>query len=298
MALSALRRRRARPDRRPREDPRTDLERARRGASYSRPAEAFGVSDIRRPGFVRLARSGNGPGNPPVASISGEEIARIGCVTRRVRWVAAATTHENEGTAHMPPDEQPSQEKGVVVGGSLEDVVEAVSEAARRAQQLVDAQGGSPLHGGPPLTGPGTSLHQPTDGASVRISAPWGEGQYFDPGPMQAVVQQQATNDFLRIRSELHRTYIVEQEKTKRLGLLVACALLIVGAAVVIFAPDGRDAVANWMGGALVVAAAGAVGFSRVHAKSPLFEVGAGTSHATPKADAADAASNGSPDGS
>lgn len=73
---------------------------------------------------------------------------------------------------------------------------------------------------------------------------------------------------FLRERTRLHETYIKEQERTKRIGTLLAALLILGAAALILFAPEGRETLSYWIGAALVIFAAGSVGYRRIWGKS------------------------------
>jgi hypothetical protein len=77
-----------------------------------------------------------------------------------------------------------------------------------------------------------------------------------------------ATESFVKERTRLHELYIKEQERTKRVGLILAAVLILAAAATVLFAPKGREVLSYWMGAALVIFAAGAVGYKRVWGKT------------------------------
>jgi hypothetical protein len=115
--------------------------------------------------------------------------------------------------------------------------------------------------------------------AKTTISTPWGLPQMFtppSPETAEATLHAAMNVQFLQQRGRIHEVYIVEHEKTKRLGLMVSCFLVAVGAGVVLFAPPGREVVASWLGAVLLLAAAGAVGFARIQAKTKLLEFAAG----------------------
>ena len=76
-------------------------------------------------------------------------------------------------------------------------------------------------------------------------------------------------------RSRVHLAYIVEQEKTKRLSLLLAGMALISACLVFVFAPDGRENISGWTGAALLVFSAGAAGYKRVWGKGKMGSFGA-----------------------
>lgn len=66
-----------------------------------------------------------------------------------------------------------------------------------------------------------------------------------------------------------------EEQKTKRLWLVLAVVAVLVSLILITFAPDGRETLSYWIGGVLLIFAAGAAGYKRVWGKSKLFEVGA-----------------------
>lgn len=66
-----------------------------------------------------------------------------------------------------------------------------------------------------------------------------------------------------------------EEQKTKRLWLVLAVVALLAALALLVFAPPGRETLSYWIGGALLIFAAGAAGYKRVWGKSKLFSVGA-----------------------
>jgi hypothetical protein len=107
----------------------------------------------------------------------------------------------------------------------------------------------------------------------VKISAPWGGKQQF----MQSskLRDSEATKHFVEERSKVHTMFIVEQEKTKRLGLVLSVILLIAAMLIVLFSPEDKEVVSYWIGGALLLFSAGAAGYKRIWAKTPLFEVDA-----------------------
>jgi uncharacterized membrane protein YedE/YeeE len=70
-------------------------------------------------------------------------------------------------------------------------------------------------------------------------------------------------------RTRLHETYIRQQALNRRIGLVLAFALILAAAAVVMFASPGRETLSYWIGAALVIFAAGAVGFGQVRVKAP-----------------------------
>jgi hypothetical protein len=80
---------------------------------------------------------------------------------------------------------------------------------------------------------------------------------------------------FLQERTRVHETYIKEQERTKRIGMILSVVLILGAAALILFAPAGRETLSYWIGAALVIFAAGAMGYQRVWGKSKNLSFGA-----------------------
>lgn len=80
---------------------------------------------------------------------------------------------------------------------------------------------------------------------------------------------------FLQERSRVHETYIKEQERTKRIGMILAAILILAAAALILFAPAGRETLSYWIGAALVIFAAGSMGYQRIWGKSKNLSFGA-----------------------
>jgi hypothetical protein len=109
---------------------------------------------------------------------------------------------------------------------------------------------------------------KPPDGEKphFEMSSPWGT----DAG---ASMEFKA-DDMIRGRTELHVQALKEEEKTKRLALVVT-AVMVLGAMLgIVFAPAGREVVSYWIGATLLVFAAGAAGYKRVWGRSRLLDVG------------------------
>lgn len=64
-----------------------------------------------------------------------------------------------------------------------------------------------------------------------------------------------------------------EREKTKRLLIAAACALFIVAATVIVFAPAGKETASIILGVVLLIFAFGAVGAAAFKIKAPGIEV-------------------------
>ena len=110
-----------------------------------------------------------------------------------------------------------------------------------------------------------TNASQP----SVELIPPWAvDGQHrlysYPPNSLPSSVSSNTINKFVAERSLVHKEYIREAEKTKRLGYGLSAGLL--GAAVVapLVAPEGREVVSFVTSGGLTVFAAGALGYSKL----------------------------------
>ena len=104
----------------------------------------------------------------------------------------------------------------------------------------------------------------------IKITTPWGDKnanfqQSFFGDPESA-------KHFVNERSKVHSTYIIEQEKTKRRALFLSVILLISALIIMMFAPEGREQMSYWIGGALLLFSAGSAGYKRLWAKVPLLE--------------------------
>lgn len=125
---------------------------------------------------------------------------------------------------------------------------------------------------------------------TVRLAVPWGRPSNFEhskPGLGWGADQGEldpsangtgvSTDTYIRERTRLHETYILEQARTQRLGLVLAFLLILLAATLVVFAPTGRESISYWIGFALVIFAAGASGYGRVWGKTSGLSFGAGT---------------------
>jgi len=97
----------------------------------------------------------------------------------------------------------------------------------------------------------------------------------------------EVAHEFIDLRTQFHRAYFADQECTRRLSLVLATVLLLSGIFLVVFAPQERQGLSYFLGGALVVFAAGAAGFRRVWGKSKYLSFGADQRNqdASPKAE-------------
>jgi hypothetical protein len=109
--------------------------------------------------------------------------------------------------------------------------------------------------------------------AEFQLSAPWGASNAMPnaAGGLRDV----DVPFFISERTRLHELYIREQEKTKRLSLILAACVTVAAAGVVLFAPEGRETLSYWIGAALLIFASGAAGYRRVWGKTKSFSFGA-----------------------
>lgn len=114
--------------------------------------------------------------------------------------------------------------------------------------------------------------------SDTRLSPPWGGAQQRQQQDysQQQQMQIDSTRHFVSERSKVHTAYIIEQEKSKRLGLILSVILLVSAMLIVVFSPQGKEVVSYWIGAALVIFSAGAAGYKRLWAKAPHIEVEAG----------------------
>lgn len=140
------------------------------------------------------------------------------------------------------------------------------------------------------------------DEPAIRLSVPWESGA-SNIAPQSIIGYSDASAmEFVKERSRVHQKFIEEREKTKRLqedaetkrrqedaktkrlledaktkrwGLLISALLGLGGGVILIFAPDGKQAFANWIGATLFVVAGGAAGYKRIWFKSKGINVGA-----------------------
>jgi hypothetical protein len=114
---------------------------------------------------------------------------------------------------------------------------------------------------------------------SVRLSVPWGAGNVDRGGAnvFQSIegIDGQTIGAFISDRTQLHETFIREEAKTTRLSLIIAAVLFLAACLVVVFAPQGREAAARWVGATMLVIAAGVAGYKRVWGRSKLVSFGA-----------------------
>lgn len=106
--------------------------------------------------------------------------------------------------------------------------------------------------------------------SKINLTAPWGSSQVLsNAGDFN---DSKTARLFIEKRSEVHTAYILEQEKTKRLSLILAVVLLISAMVIILIAPTGKEIMSYWIGAALLVFSAGSAGYKRVWAKTDLLE--------------------------
>jgi len=110
----------------------------------------------------------------------------------------------------------------------------------------------------------------------VSLSAPWGPQQTINRTSRCDFDATTEVDEFIRERTRLHEIYLREAAKTKRLGLLLGFLLIVIAAVIIQFAPAGRERLSYWIGGALVIFAAGSCGFGRVWGRASAISFGAG----------------------
>jgi len=111
--------------------------------------------------------------------------------------------------------------------------------------------------------------------SEIELSTPWSSYQsarvrgniisqsgYFKD-------DQENTELFIKERTRVHELYIKEQEKTKRVSLVLAVVLVIISVFLLIFAPEGKEILSYIVCGVLFIFAAGAVGYKRIWGKVP-----------------------------
>jgi hypothetical protein len=81
---------------------------------------------------------------------------------------------------------------------------------------------------------------------------------------------------FIRERSHVHVQYVVQENKTRRLAQIISATLVITGSVILVYAPETNRLLADLVGIALIVAAAGSAGFRRLWIKSKGIDLAAG----------------------
>lgn len=102
------------------------------------------------------------------------------------------------------------------------------------------------------------------DSSRIELSAPWGAQQRRISNTESAALEEA----FIRQRSNIHLQYIIEENKTKRMALVISVLLVIAGGLILVYAPRDNRMLANFIGIALVLAAGGAAGYRRLWFRS------------------------------
>ena len=87
--------------------------------------------------------------------------------------------------------------------------------------------------------------------------------------------EQDRIKKFLTERTRLHETYIKEKERTRRIGMIIAAALLALACVLPLLTSEGRETLSYIISAALFVAAAGAFGFTHVSINNKDAEISA-----------------------
>ncbi len=80
-------------------------------------------------------------------------------------------------------------------------------------------------------------------------------------------------SEFIRERTSLHKLIVIEIEKTKRISIMIAAALLILAVVVFVFSPAEKQTLSYWVGASLLVISTGAVGYKTLWFKSKTVEI-------------------------
>lgn len=124
----------------------------------------------------------------------------------------------------------------------------------------------------------GEESEKPDEG-KIDLKPPWpvsadapGPFCHFEPHPQASPGKQAETAKvFIEERSAVHTEYIREDQRTRRLTLMLAAGLIAVAALVSVFAPAGHEVLAYAAAVALVAFAAGAIGFTAIKWKGAEF---------------------------
>lgn len=109
----------------------------------------------------------------------------------------------------------------------------------------------------------------------IILTTPWAEGGINICQSAAELPSDEANIVFVQERTRLHELFVREQERTKRISLILAAILILAAASLILFAPEGRETMSYWLGAALVIFAAGAAGYKRVWGKTENMSFGA-----------------------
>ena len=110
-------------------------------------------------------------------------------------------------------------------------------------------------------------------GASLHLSPPWNSvAERFARGNVAiqegSFLSPEDLKNFVETRTGLHNLYIRETQRTRRLAMCLAAALLALASVIPVFAPAGRENMSYWIGAALFVFAAGSMGYTSIQMAS------------------------------
>lgn len=111
------------------------------------------------------------------------------------------------------------------------------------------------------------------DWSEIKISAPWGHTRQGYGSKMGYSKNSKVQENFIKERSRVHLEYIKENEKTKRISLVTSAILLVFGLLIIIYCPTEKQTLSNWIGGSLIILAAGTAGYKQIWAKSKIIEI-------------------------
>jgi hypothetical protein len=125
-------------------------------------------------------------------------------------------------------------------------------------------------------------------GAEGGTQEPWMKIKSAAPGDGRDSSQNhsfeaEASGQAVESLASIEQTRTVQREKTKRTILISVCFLFSTAALVAVFAPAGRERVALAVSGAMVILAAGIVGFRNIIFKAPAFTASTSNSRVDPK---------------
>jgi hypothetical protein len=124
------------------------------------------------------------------------------------------------------------------------------------------------------LSSPFKQRYEKKDDNNVLITTDQFESLFRTGDKDIDIENKKLIKQFVSERSKIHSLYILENEKTKRLTLILSAFLAISGGCILIFAPEGREVLANWIGGAFLILSAGAAGYKRLWAKTDKLSIG------------------------
>jgi len=115
--------------------------------------------------------------------------------------------------------------------------------------------------------------------AELSFSVPWdsmapchirfGRDVFNDPdGTGAGELIRRSMQSFVAERSHLQEVYVRESARTERLSMILSAFMAVAAGCILIFAPEGKQLLANWVGAVLFVGAAGAAGYRKIWMKT------------------------------